>query len=76
MDPAEVFLLAVESRSLSSALAWIKGVFAQGPLICVPAHTHMHMYARMHCVSTKKLVLVLMVLRAEKTEAQLVILVV
>lgn len=40
------------------------------------AHTHMHMYARMQCVSTKKLVLVLMVLRAEKTKAQLVILVV
>lgn len=40
------------------------------------AHTLMHMYARMHCVSTKKLVLVLMVLRAEKTKAQLVILVV
>lgn len=35
VDPTELFLLAVESRSFSSALAWIKAVFAQGPLISV-----------------------------------------
>lgn len=58
MDPAEVFLLAVESRSFSSALAWIKGVFAQGPLICVPTHTlmrtHTHAHVRTHALCVNK----------------------